>query len=405
MSTLILEIILMEKDKIIVKLMKLMIASLPMSYIGLLGMSMVQIFSWYNIFLFVFMCYILNRFKSITKKSLVPLIIILPILIIQNIWNGNLIECFTEIIQVVIMLFPLTIIFNNKDKILISKDDIKQLLNTYANVCIATAIAMLIQFFLFYYANIQIGYFNFGGANRVSCFCLFKGASILPIFMGIGFLILLIDILDNNITLLKVIKISTVLLAMVLNTSRSALVMVFIITAIILVKQFYKKVSLKTIIIGATIFMGVFIGMNYIITLRSNLDGILDANGRLETIVGGIEIWTANIKNFILGIGFSSSIWKEGLVKPHNILIQTLSQCGIVVTLCIIICFKNYFYENRNNKYKYLPWFILLSFMLVTDFYANAFITVIFILVDWYGINNDKEYKMKKNMEEKYGKN
>ena len=141
--------------------------------------------------------------------------------------------------------------------------------------------------------------------------------------------------------------------------------------------------SIKGLSIAVIGFTGFYYAINYITKLRSKLSSFLDANGRIETWKNGIRIWSANTKNIILGEGFSGGRW-EGITKPHNMIIQTMSQCGIIVTITVVAMLGKYLIDNRRNPYIYIPIYIILSGMMVTDFYANAFTTIAFMLVDIY---------------------
>lgn len=391
MSLISMIILMNKKENIFNKIIKLLIMSLPMSYIGILGMQMHQFISWYNIFLLIFLFCCMNKNNSVklSKENFFVVFICLILLLLGNITETDLQKSMIEILQVFMMIFPIAYVFNKNNKFPLTKKDIKKLLQLYLNICLATAIAMIIQYLIYYNTHKIIGIIAFTGGGRVSCFCLFKGASILPIFMGIGFLITLIDMLNKKMALKDLIKTLIIFIAMVLNTSRSALAILFIVSGLIIFNKIRKKINIKTIIITFIVFAAAIIGTNYILKLRSNLNGFLDANGRYETWMNGIYIWTNSIKNFLLGAGFRSDLWIT-TAKPHNVIFQSLAQCGIVFTTIIFAEIFKYFIINKKNPYIYIILFIIMSGMLVTDFYANAFTTIIFILVELYRQNRER---------------
>lgn len=386
-----------EKEKTCIKWLRLMILSLPMSYIGILGTTMHQLLSWYNLFLVMFIISTIKYFGgkiSISRNSALGVMGIFVFLQIGCIWLNDFAVTYIEIIQIFTMLLPIVIIHHTRYKMPISKEEIYELLKLYTNVCVSTAIGMIVQYLVYIVAGQQIGLMLFSGGGRVIYMGLFKGTSILPIFMGIGFITIFLELLYKKMVIQEVIKAVVIFLAMMLNSSRAALAMLFIIIAIIFVRKIIESPNIKMFFLGAIILVAGFFCVNYIMSLRSGLSSFLDANGRFETYSSGISIWLASLKNFLLGEGFSGGMW-EGVAKPHNFLIQTLAQCGLLVTIIVLIFICSYLYINRKNLYVYLPLYVLLSSMLVTDFYANAFTTVIFIIVDIYGAKISIKEEMK----------
>ena len=381
-----------KKEKnIYLKLLDLLIRSLPMSFIGVLGTSMHQIFSWYNLFMLIFLCLIIfkgNKFM-ISKNNAVLLVISFLLLLTTSILSSSFTESIIEVIQILIMLVPIMLLSDNVEKLNISAKKAKKLFKKYFIVCVATAIGMIAQYLIYFRLHRITGFINFAGGGRVSCFCLFKGASVLSIFMGIGFLIVLIDILQNKISFSKIISMLIIFVAMILNTSRSAVAILIIISAIIILRQSSKKLSMKTFLIAILLMLGAFIGVNYIISLRSNLTGFLDANGRYETWINGIHIWLSSVKNIIFGGGLSSSLF-QSFAKPHNMIFQTLAQCGIIFTIVCIFLFAKFLIKNRKKDSILLAYFVILSGMLVTDFYANAFTTILFCLISSNNLEQPK---------------
>lgn len=385
--------LLVQKKNDFTTVFRLLIMSLPMSYIGVMGSSMHQIYSWYNIFLLFFLFRIIKYFngKIILNRLLgIALISMFGLLLVNTFWVKDVLSNVIEIIQIFIMLLPISMIYSVKRRVPLSKKETEILIVTYTDVCVATAIGMLVQYILYYYANIQVGYMNIGGMGRVSCYCLFKGASILPIFMGIGLIVLFIHMLEKRMTLQQFIKCVVIAIAMVLNSSRTALFAVIIVLALICIRNIISKPNFKALFITGVGFAAATVGINYITSLRYGLTGFLDDNGRFGTFNNGIKVWLSSEKNILLGAGLTNDIFSE-ISKPHNFIIQTLAQCGLIFTVIIGIMVISYLVANWKNKYRYLLWFVFLTGMMVTDFYANAFTTVIFILVDIYGSKMDAQ--------------
>ena len=365
---------------------ELMIMALPLAYIGIAGPTMHQLFSWYHLFLIAFFIKIIVRYSGripFSVSAMIPIMIMLFCLLLNLLWAKDIPGALTEIAQMMIMVIPLAVVHSVRDRFLISRDEAYQLLGEYVDVCTATAIVMLMQYVMYYYAHRQIGMILFSGNNRVQFYALFKGASILPIYMGIGVIFLFIECLEKRITIAIIAKMAIIFLASTLNSSRTALLSMMIVMVFICIKYFMYAPSLKGLSIAVIGFTGFYYAIDYITRIRNKLSNFLDANGRIETWRNGIRIWSVNAKNIILGEGFTGGRW-EGITKPHNLIIQTMAQCGIIITIAVMVMIGKYLIDNRKNPYVFIPFYLILSGMMVTDFYANAFTTVAFMLVDLY---------------------
>lgn len=379
----------------------LMILSLPLAYSGLLGFEMHQLYSWYNIYLLLFVFTIIrnNNLKiRIAPTAIIGLLLINLPMIINLSFSEDLGSSIVEIIQINIMIIPIIITHYNKTIIVQNEIEYRLLFKMYSDVCVSTSIGMIIQFAFYNFLGRSIGMLHFSGAGRVSYYCMFRGASILPIFMGVGFLCIIINILYYEVKLFEIIKAISIFTAMVLNSSRAGLAMMLISIVLIILKRNHKGLKLKTIIFFAGFIVAGIIGINYVMSTRAGLNNFLDENGRSTTLVNGINIWLATPKNILLGEGFVGGRW-TGITKTHNVLIQTLAQCGIIVTAIAFFMIGKILLTTRKSIYFEILLYILLTGMLVTDFYANAFTTVFFIIID-VGINNKK---MKINEVTSYG--
>ena len=366
--------------------LSLMIMALPMAYIGFAGTTMHQVFSWYNMFLVLFIFVVIASFAMwIPIKKLATSLIVTVVfcLFINMIWTNNISGSLVEIAQLLVMVIPILIIHTLRDKLDITHDTVCSLIGNYVDVCVATAIAMLAQYVMYYIFGMRIGIIHFTGGGRVAFYALFRGASILPVYMGIGIVYLFIECFEKKVTRGNLIKMVIIFMAVVLNTSRTGLFALMAVMVLISIKYIIKAPSAKGIFISILGFVGAYFAINYITTLRSKLTSFLDANGRIATWNNGIKIWLANIKNFFLGEGFTGERW-DGVTKPHNMVIQTLAQCGIIVAVILTCMMIKYLVDHRRNPYVFIPMYIILAGMFVTDFYANAFTTVILILLDLY---------------------
>ena len=380
------KMMLSKKNSLLYRLMELMITALPMAYIGIAGVSMHQILSWYNVFLTMFIISVCSRLKCSIKVPAIALLstyIILVCLLLNTYWNENVSDTLIEVAQIMIMMLPIIIVHSSRYVLPFSLDQIYKLIEKYADICVATSVGMLVQYIFYRFLNKSIGIIMLSGGGRASMFCLFRGASILPIFMGLGIVFLLIECLAKKVTVQSAVKILIIFLAVLFNNSRTALFILMVICAIICLKYFIHRFYLGTLLAIIVGLIGSYVAINYTLTSRQHLQGFLDDNHRFLTFQNGMNIWLANEKNFILGEGFTGGRW-EGITKPHNFVIQTLAQCGIIVFIIVACLLCKYFLDNSHNPYLFMPLFIIGSSMLVTDFYANAFTTVIFMIIDLY---------------------
>ena len=209
--------------------------------------------------------------------------------------------------------------------------------------------------------------------------CLFKGESIFPIFIGIGALMLLYDFMYNKVEKLSVIKLCMIIIAMILSNSRAGIVSFFVVAGYMIIRYIYKKKNLLSLCLA---IVGIFAAYKIIdyITASRNLSGIMNLNGRKESYIMGLQVWKSSIKNVILGDGFTRYVYK-GVETPHNMVIQLLAQCGVIVAVLIVAGIIAFYIKNRKSQEKYLIIYIVVANMMVTDFYANAFTTVVFIMI------------------------
>lgn len=385
--------VIIKNDYSTSNLFRYIVLCLPFSYIGIIGPSMHQLYSWYNLLLVILLGTTIIRnggVINLSRAAASALIVIVCVLTLNLFWSNDLGKDVQEIIQVMVMLIPLLLFHGERTYVDITKNEAEALIEEYGEVCTATAISMLLQYFIYIATHRVLGIIHFTGGGRIQCYVLFRGASILPVFMGVGLILYFIQVMEARNILPSIINMVLIFAAMVLNSSRTGMLMALVVIGLICFIKIIKKPSIGKLVITIIGVWGASYGVNYMTSKRASLDGFLDANGRTTTWINGLKIWTHDIKNFLIGEGFTGGMW-AGITKTHNFAIQTLAQCGIIVGLIVFVLFAAYFFQNKKNKYVYLPLFIVLSGMLVTDFYANAFATVILILTDVYGAKQLRE--------------
>lgn len=366
----------------ILRIYILMCVSLPFSYIGILGTQQFQMISWYNIYIVLYMLYFLKSryidWQS-TAKTFLYVSGIFILLLINLLYTPKLAKPIIEIVQMFVMIIPISLSYSIKKTITVSSDNYILLTKTYIDSCCAAALALIFQYFAYKVLSVKLGYITFYGGNRVNYLCLFKGESIFPIFIGIGALMLLYDFMYNKVEKLSVIKLCMIIIAMILSNSRAGIVSFFVVAGYMIIRYIYKKKNLLSLCLA---IVGIFAAYKIIdyITASRNLSGIMNLNGRKESYIMGLQVWKSSIKNVILGDGFTRYVYK-GVETPHNMVIQLLAQCGVIVAVLIVAGIIAFYIKNRKSQEKYLIIYIVVANMMVTDFYANAFTTVVFIMI------------------------
>lgn len=370
-------------DKGVIVFLRLLIVAMPLSFVGVMGTSMHQTFSWYNIFLVVYMVYIIcskNRFSTL---ALLGIGVVFLILTFGLIWSDDMGADVVEILQVMMMLIPMVASFQYNNVNRHKLTDVFDLLILYSNVCVASALANLVQYFAYNRIGLSLGLIEQTGLTRTHFNLFFKGFSVLPIFLGIGFIMLFTKSMWSKMKLLDVLNMVIIFFAMIINSSRTGLFCVCIVGGLIFIKSFSKKIKMKYLLIAIICIPIAIWGIDFIMAQRTDAS-FLDDNGRLETYVEGVRVWLQSIRTFFIGGGFGEGGFWESKEEPHNLIIQTLAQCGIIVTIIILLFFCSYFKANKGNKFIFVPLYIFLSGMLITDFYANAFSCIAFIVVDMF---------------------
>lgn len=390
-------VLLRTKEPFIKRIIKLLILSLPFSFIGIFGLEETQAFSWYNVFLVIFVLYCLfSRKVKISLGSVAVAVSSIALLSTSFIWTNDATKNMIEILQIIAMIIPVTFARGLR----IKQKDLDEFFDLIKMTCLATAIGMIVQLLAYNYAQLQLGVILIH-IRRTSYLGLFKGASILPIYMGIGFIVALLRAVNKRSIFSNILIMIVIFAAMILNTSRSAILALAIISAYIIFKnrkKYSKSVSrLLLIFLLPAIFIT---GIYYLNASRAGLSGFLDDNGRYETWESGLSIWSSNLKTILFGVGFSNDIWNDETIIPHNMVIQSLAQSGLIFTLFMAVIICRLIYRNRSDMYNSIVIYLILSGMLVTDFYANAFATVVLLLVNSSIIGSNTRLGSRSNSDE-----
>jgi hypothetical protein len=384
-------LVLLRKHPVVYKTMLLLIMALPFSFIGIGGIEMTHVISWYNIFLVTFI--LLNiKHLSLSGPASLSIIVVFSCLFIGTFWASDTEKAWIEIMQIMVMLLPTVLIFCSRKIFPLSSNEIIKLLSIYGHVAFCTSIGMILQYYFVFFRGTDIGIVNYSGAGRIQCYVLFRGASILPIFMGSGFVTLFMQNLYKR-SITDSLEMIIIFFAMVLNSSRTGIFALFCIIAYVMLIRLKNNFSFKTFLLIAILSIGALWGLDYIMSTRENLESFTDDNGRETTWINGLNIWLDNPRNFFFGEGFTGGMW-DGITKTHNFVIQTLAQNGIIVATIVFGLIFVFVKTTWRSSFKYIGWYILLSCLLVTDIYANAFTSVAFILICLQSIHSNLNFSI-----------
>ena len=349
-----------------------LIFSIPVSYIGILGMDMHHAFSWYMIVLVLFTIYLFHIFikerKRIQLTGLLSIIIMFFLLIVSNLNSNNFLVAITEITQMFTVILPIYLYINISKKQDVRADDCIKLLS---HVISATSICVIFQYFMYKLSGISLGYITVFN-NRITFDLLFKGYSVLSVFIGIGIVINIVAMI-KKFNIMVLFKIIVHVIAIIVNSSRTGLYSAVVVTFLIIVSYIInsKKIKISIILTVPLVFvLGILFLMKY---SRYNISSFMYDNGRIENLFDGINVLVSSAKNFLLGAGFSKADYGE-VMSTHNFIIGTLMNAGVIVSL-IIFGFVLYILKKyKHSNCIYICWHILLSSMFITSFFANTFI-------------------------------
>lgn len=281
-------IVLHSKETLYYKTLSLLIAALPFSFIGIAGIEMLHVFSWYNLFLIIFL-FISRKYCSLSSGATISIFIVFFCLLIATLWSEDTVKSWVEISQIMVMLYPTALLFSSSSRVPLSQAQVEKLLTLYAFVALCTSVGMIIQYYFYFFRGTEIGLFNFSGGGRVSCYALFRGASILPIYMGSGLMVFFIKFLDRK-SIYYLLAMIIIFVAMILNTSRTGVFALFAVVGYVIFTRLKGHFSISTIIIALlAVYIGTM-GLDYLMTSRSNLDSFTEANGREETILNSATL-------------------------------------------------------------------------------------------------------------------
>lgn len=362
------------------RLMICLILSLPCSYISILGANKTHIYSWYNIFAVIYLFYLLRKIILnniiISDKILIFSEVFLLLFIVSNIGEYSV----DKVIKIgqYIMFFLLVIMsyIVNRDKHI--NTDADKYIDVLKQVILSISLGILTQWCLYEFYKYEVGY-STAFFKRTTYDLFFKGYSVASIIIGIGVIVSFQELI-KKFTIKNVLYLIICLLSIVINTSRTGLICSILICCLMIIysrKQydyFYKifLVSMMFIIFG------------YFIkeweSVRSSIN-LLNDNGRFVLIKHAIDFIFSDIRVFLLGIGLSSQ--KYEYVFPHNLVIESVLQVGILNTIVILGMIFTLFKNIKVIEYKYYLMYIILCSMLITAFVSGTYNCIILMILTY----------------------
>ena len=375
-------------DKIIISLL----VSLPTFNISIIGDKLHHVFSWNIIFTMFFIIVSIFIYKNNkTKHDKKTLFIIFAILISSFIhcffdvsFTSSLIEWF----QCLLVIMPILLAYYNIDYINGNTNKKEEYIDILNNIILATACCVIFQCILYYKFNILVGNWTFY-PGRVSIDLLFKGASVLSLFIGISIPINIYKMYNSSI-FKYVIFLVICIIAILLNSARTGLVAGILCSIPIFIKQSLKNkktlfISMTSVGAGALVLKKI----TDIMLKNRGTANIMSENGRFLTYKNGINQIFSSFSHFMFGSGLSIDNYTFTL--PHNLILETIMTYGFINFVLLFILFVKVIKITKDSQYKYMMYVVYVGSMFITNFFGNNFIIIITILLIIDSINNKQK--------------
>lgn len=360
------------------KIFTSLIISMPLFNVGFLGRNMHHMFSWINLFLLLLMFYCLFiKENKYDKKYLFIILNLIFIVFINCFFEKNFLGAIIEWIQIIIMIVPIYMVSIRKDKLYQRLEASDYYINLINYTLCATALVTIIQAVLYYQFGIKVGEWTFF-EGRTKIDFLFKGSSVLSMFLGMSIPLNIKKFYDNyNLKYIFVLIICFI--GIIVNSARTGIVS-GLLSSIPIFWEKLKK-SKKAVFITLILFPFIFAvgaySVDYMLESRHSTS-LIEENGRVSTYSDGINQIFSSPKNFFWGSGLSSDNYN--FIMPHNLFLETFMTMGFVCLILILFLIIKMFKLINLHEYKYLIWSIFIGSMFITNFAGNVFATVLIAL-------------------------
>lgn len=375
----------------------ILIYMLPLSYINVLGrINSPLFFTWYNIFLILYLIYLLITapykdlfdiiIKSIYLKK-ISLTIVLSLavtsILLVTVLSENLLSAVSQSYYLLVCLLILLLTLINSSlgsRMILDTDELIKLKETYLNAALLTGSLVLFQFALYNILDIQIGHLEiFQGfkGNRNAFGYIFGDYSFLSLYLSSS-VYLAMHTRANN----KKLYYSAILLgSSIITSARTGVLSFLLVLMIFFIREIYLNKSIEKkmkIIIFSVFAVSVIFSVVLIASIR-DFD-ILNDTGRFDINKLALNLFK---KNPLSGVGFGVKEYKGML--PHNLIFQMLAQGGLILTIPILLTFTLFFkLSNELIHHKELFYTfatIIVGSMFIPDIMDSRYLISIMIMI------------------------
>lgn len=372
---------------------KLIILSLPISYLEINCEVGAHIFKWYNFSILCFGITMLNliirKGMKIEKKSFIILTAIILFQLCRNLFTTDWKGILSELVQEYIVVITVWLFFNYKrfqDKDLSAREQLmvqsSEWTDKYQLVTFASAICILYQFLLYTLFGQVVGFITFFPARTVYDMT-FTGYSVLSALLGGGLIISLTKILNGERIARNALYMVIIFMGCGFNTSRSGLYAAIIIMLIMIALSLNKKKGfmIATVILIPVLLLMIF-SINIMLSNRNSLTGqtLLSDNGRFALMKQGLETIFSDINALLFGLGINAQYYIKGVTIQHNMFLEMLELNGLILFIPFVVVVLMFLRYTKEKENRYLLWHILLSHQFYSSFFATTFLLVVLIL-------------------------
>lgn len=379
-----------KKSSIEYTLSKLLILSIPLSFVSILNGSYGDLpLSWFN--LFIFFLTLVTMVKSgmshkikLNYLSIFALFMIgialLPLLVAVSFWDG--LKQYINISMVFLAL-----ILGNLVKSKFSSKEKDELITCYIQGVYIAAVGLIIQFITINFIGIDIGYYSAFGMNRRAYAFLFSDFSFLSLYLSSGAMMVFLRGKNHYKSTFKWLFITLfILVASMLTSARTGIASFLLAFALYSFGKLFILVyrgSIKSIFL--IIFNGVILLGSFYILNRVRFGDLTGDSGRININSIAFDVFK---QNPLLGVGFGISSYGRNISTiPHNIIFQFLTQGGIIFTLPLVIfLFTVAITAWKRNRVLFWGYFsIIIGALFIPDIFNSRFLLGMIFLISIEG--------------------
>lgn len=395
-----------EYKNIIVTIIKLVIVSIPTSFINIMGGEYGNLpISWFNITvilssIYLVLLYSKNKYRNLGINFFYLIIFIFILFyFIALLICDNKISGMSSFLTVCIPLLFILLIS------IIKKLDIKydELTKLYINVALGSAIGLMFQIVAYNVFGIQYGYIKYM-SERIAFAGIFKDFSFYSVYLASTAQCIIMKFIINGSKNIKGLFGGIFLcLASILTSARTGIMSIGVVFFIIIITTLFFgkfKNKIKALICIPILVVTFTISISILVNLRNDNQSIIGDSGRNGTYQSAMAIFK---KNPLFGIGIGIDNYQKYVQEnlfgfdatiPHNFIMQSLAQLGLLGTILLIvfilyICIMALKIPNKEISYMFLV--TLVSNFVLPDMLNTRFIVIqiLLIIISYKNINYD----------------